>query len=310
MGDWRGRRLPVIRLWLHMSGTSDIEHKARPSWATRPQTQDRDYWDALEGGAGGMLDLYFAEESTNRPLVVFQHIQKTAGTSLRHLIFSNKGDSSFHPVPVDVKGHQTSAWHESHYASLGELRHRLVCAAGHTANYLVPLVVDRPVVAFTLVRDPVNWVMSRYYFFSRERAWSLEDVYGMRGNPMTKKLHTFSNAQAKSLLAPHHDTRSLPALGEHGDADLWSHRLFDLVDGLYVVGLQDRFLQSVELFGQHLGWANLYPAAVRVNWMRPREPGVELAHAIRRYNWLDEKLYRRTRAHFDSQGPGWEEPSS
>jgi hypothetical protein len=285
-----------------------------PAWVNSEQTKDDGYDEVLkleQTGAGHALDLYFDDRAEpGCPLVLFHHIRKTGGTSLRHLIYSNKGEASFEPVRLEripKRRNDLALWHESAYASLGGRRDRLVCVAGHTANYLLPLIGGRPVVALTLLRDPIERAMSRYDFVSKRRNRSLDDLDAIRSELPMKKLRALSNGQAESLLAAHYDTRSLPVLSEHRDADLWRRRLFELVDRLYLVGLQDHFLQSVELFGQKLGWSTLYPASVRVNWTRPREPlSPQLVDAFRQYHWLDEELYRRACERFDREGPSWE----
>jgi hypothetical protein len=279
-----------------------------PAWVNSEQTCDSEYldiWNRKGKGSGKQLDLYFDEGADlARPLVLFQHIQKTAGTSLRHLIYSNKGHASFELLRLHGKRDKDVA---AAYESLGPRRDRLVGAAGHAANYLVPLVGERPVVAVTLVRDPVDHAVSTYHFSRKEKNRTFEEHYGLGGKPPMPKGSTSFNRQAQSLLAPDYGIRSLPLLPSHRDADLWRDRLFELVDRLYIVGLQERFLHSVALFAEKLGWATLYPASVRINWARPRDPlAPDLVDAIRRYNWLDEELYRRTCERFDREGPSWD----
>jgi hypothetical protein len=283
---------------------------AAPRWVSSGRTRDDEYeelWAGKTKGPGHAVDLYFADPvDPASPLVVFQHIRKTGGTSLRHLIHSNRGASSYEILFAPTDPSRLGDWYRTAYDSLGSRPDHLVCAAGHSANYLIPFV-DRPVVALTIVRDPIEWAVSRYSFFGKERSWSLEDLYGISGHQPAKKLRKFSNAQATSLLAPHHDTTTLPTLSDHADAEHWRRRLFELVDRVYLVGLQERFLQSVELFAQRLGWSTLYPASTRINWVRTRESiDADLAEAIRRYNWLDEELYRRTLDWFEREGPDWE----
>jgi hypothetical protein len=61
-----------------------------------------------------------------------------------------------------------------------------------------------------------------------------------------------------------------------------------------VVGIQDRFADSVALFAREFGWTNVYDAEAKVNRLRPSLDDVpeETRELIRTYNWLDEELYR------------------
>jgi hypothetical protein len=282
-----------------------------PDWVVEAdQFEDPDYrelWERRDRAKGKLVELYFADHvDPEQPFVFFQHIRKTAGTSLRHLIYSNKGETSFEMLRLPGKrGREAGESHAELYRSLDR---PLVFAAGHTANFFAPLVEDRPVLGLTLLRRPIDHVVSTHYFLRRDEHTTLEDLYGVSGSGPAMK-STASNWQARSLLAPHYDTRSIPLLATDPDGDLWRGRLFDLVDRLYLVGLQDRFLHSVSLFAERLGWTKLYPASVRFSARRPREPvEPKLADAIRRYNWLDESLYERTRERFDREGPQWDEP--
>jgi hypothetical protein len=284
-----------------------------PAWVASAQTEDDEYMRLFTGrerGPGKPLDLYFeAAPDPGRPLVLFQHIRKTGGTALRNLIYSNRGSATLEIVRTSGKRpRQLAKIHEELYESLGERRDRLVCVAGHTANYLIPLVGSRPVRALTLLRDPVEHVASAHYFFRRDERSTLEERFGAGGGISAMKPGAF-NPQAQSLLEPHYDAALLPPVASDPGAELWRERLFEVVDRFYLVGLQDRFLHSLALFAEKLGWTTLYPASSRVNWTRPREPlGPDVEAAIRRLNWLDEELYRRTLERFDRDCPAWPEP--
>ena len=255
--------------------------------------------DRPAGSGSGGLDLYFGEPG--RPLLVFLHIPKTAGTALRDIIGANITDAKFEYVEIPrMKGDRSrlEAWYQDLLTSLGRRADTLVCAASHSAQYLLPAVSGREIRMFTLLREPVDRALSRYYFFAQEHV-GIDELYrtfeqAPRKNRVTRKEAEFVNGQSRRLLAPHFDTASMPRTSTGADADLWRERLFELVDDKYLVGIQDRFLDSVAVFAREFGWTKEYDAQAKVNRLRPSLEDVpdETRELIRTYNWLDEELYR------------------
>jgi hypothetical protein len=285
----------------------------------------------------GSLELFFAPvPQANHPVVVFQHIPKTAGTSFRALARDNyrslerRGDlTPPESIPTWTTERDRSEavrrWYGNVWASIGEDdRARLVFAASHSANFLLRLLRDRKVVRLTLVREPVDRALSRYFFrnpvaetvtigeFYRtalalsgsaaERGrvlakelgegWSEEQVIA-RGSFFSTLVPDLFNGQARSLLGPEYDLADLPCtLGPPVDASVWRKRLHGIAAD-YVLGLQDRFLEFAELASAPLGWTQVSSPSAKVN--RERIPAAELSaetrELIRECNWLDHELY-------------------
>jgi hypothetical protein len=181
-------------------------------------------------------------------------------------------------------------------------RRSLIYLASHEANFFQP-VVDRPAVLLSLVRQPVENVLSTYYF-KRRSFWRamrpLESIYarvshgpGLRDLSNKQK---FFNGQARSLLEPFYDTNSLQlTAGPSADADLWRERLFSLVDTTYLLGVSEYFDEFVALLARRLGWKKVFSPRVKANPDRPRaeELSPDLLRTVADYNWLDIELYDR-----------------
>ena len=247
------------------------------------------------------IDVYLADDVSRAPLLVFNHIQKTAGTSLRVVIHANHPDHEHlkERLPRDADYHE---WFGDLYARHGA---RLACVAGHHAGVLLQVVADRPVRGFVMLRDAVDRVLSRYHCVrghNEERGntlrWTLDGYFArLAAVPREVKYREkgICNGQARALLESHYDQTQLPLLAEEPDADLWRQRVFDLVERHYVVGSQARFDESVERFAKEFGWKHRTPSWVRRN--RKRSSATELSREtealVRRFNWLDEELHAR-----------------
>jgi hypothetical protein len=185
----------------------------------------------------------------------------------------------------------------------------------HSAGYLLP-ALDRPVEALVLVREPVDRVLSFYYYKRRrpdepegsgrkEDFFPLEQVYTATDEDRTRikrparleAWEQFFNWQSRALLSVFHDVSGLAYSGEPPpDADFWRGRLRRLVEEVFFAGVQDRFEEYAGQLCGRLGWRPFVPTS-KVNDARPptAQISAELLEAIRRFNWLDLELYELCR---------------
>jgi hypothetical protein len=242
------------------------------------------------------------------PLLVVYHIQKTAGTALREVVRTNlpPADVEITPDLRDLRYEPAELlrWYRDWYLALDDDRRaRLCCVMSHSAGYLLP-ALDRPAEALVLVREPVDRVLSFYHEkrrnFLRDRDPNtpfnlLEAVYSpptAKGPPQAWP--QFFNWQSRSLLSVFHDVSSLPATaGPSPDADAWRARLRELVDRVFLVGVQDRFPEYIDSLAGRLGWRDLFVPQSGVNRHRPplSEASAEVREQILEHNWLDAELY-------------------
>jgi hypothetical protein len=270
-------------------------------------------------GRSGAVEAFFRTDGESAPLLVVYHVQKTAGTSLRHVVRANLPPAETEMVSYLHKSARTApellAWHEQWYRSLdADRRGRLCCVMSHWAGYLLP-VLDRPVDALVLVREPVDRTLSYYWFKQRRRGPSrplepLDRLYELRGNRSDGERRPalwdqLCNWQSRALLSVFHDTSGLAhSAGPSADADLWRERLRDLVERVYLVGVQDRFAEYLDVLGQRYGWEVFEPRS-KVNPVRPgEEVPAGLRETIVAYNWLDVELYELCRRGVNAQPAG------
>ncbi len=251
------------------------------------------------------------------PLVVVYHIQKTAGTALRHVVRANLPPAELEITPelrkLRHRPDELLRWYAGWYGGLDAgRRERLCCVMSHLAGYLLP-ALDRPAETLVLVREPVDRTISYFHAKSRRRKpWksfrSLEEIYASdpaeRGD-RRESWEQYFNWQSRCLLSVFHDVSALPSsAGPSPDADVWRDRLRALVEDVYHVGVQDRFAEYVESLAQRFGWRPFVPQS-KVNPNRPAvsEVSAELRERIRAYNWLDAELYDLCRQAQESRRP-------
>jgi hypothetical protein len=278
-----------------------------------------------------LTEAYFAVQarSPGEPVLIFHHIQKTAGTALRRLIRSNLKGCEVHQGRVrrlrDRTADELASWYGDWYAGLGfESRARMRCVMGHSANFLLPFV-EAPTLTIAIVRDPVDRVISQYYFaranrgksveatgvpleswYKREHPATLGDVYRELGggtptdSEVARLYSRFFNGQARSLLHPHWDVDALGySHGPSADAARWRKRLFAVVDAHYLLGAHERVGSFADTIATRMGWKPTRIAQAKVNAARPllSELPNGMDARIRAFNWLDEELHRRIAAH-------------
>jgi hypothetical protein len=290
--------------------------------AVRKEYGDHRAWKAN-------FELYLAREPLppDEPVYVFQHTQKTGGTSVRALIYYNVSPTARYRALELEKGRTDyeEVYREAYYSDLtDEERSRLTWAISHQAGYLIPLI-ERPVFAVTIVREPVDRTISRLSFGRARTHWEkadalaklrsfyevgpLEDAevgapsYDVLIDEVNGLSAGYANPQSRWLLAPLYDVRTLPiTMGPPPKADMWRERLFTLLDETYdALLVQDRLDESVSLLAGRLDWPVTALPKMRENKDRPRleQVDAELHELICAYNWLDVELYRYAVARAD-----------
>jgi hypothetical protein len=239
-------------------------------------------------------------------LVVVYHIQKTAGTALRHVVRRNLGDAEVELLPglAELRHTRTELldWYAQWYGSLAaDQRARLRCVMSHLAGYLLP-ALDRPADALVLVREPVDRTLSYWHAKERRREGrkhmpSLEEIYAREPDrKKPERWEQFHNWQSRALLSVYHDVTELPLSARDPAADDWRAKLRDLIDRVYTVGVQDRFEEFVASLSERYGWVASTPRS-KVN--PNRRPASQLAPETREQilaaNWLDAELYEWVR---------------
>ncbi len=234
--------------------------------------------------------------------VAFVHIPKAGGSTLHSIL-----DRQYRPetdIRCDI---QKPGALDRMLALTPRQRAEALCIRGHMP-YGTHVYMDRPVRYITMLRDPVKRFISKYRNIVRnpQRALDLNFPAADVGD-----LETFVEAQIERN-AMNFQTRILAGYLDLADpvppfaplpADALDVALAHIEKDFAVVGVMERFDESLVLMKRELGWGNLNYARRNVGFRgpRPNQVPAALENRIRELNNLDVQLYRWALTQLDRQ---------
>ena len=234
----------------------------------------------------------------SEPTVVFLHIGKTGGTTLRRVLRRQYPESEMMVVRARARPREETLADFAKLPEAERARPRLIL--GHTVFGLHELV-PRPSTYITLLRRPVSLVLSQYGFVRRtpgHRHHQAAQGMGLEEYLASGLAQEMNNSQTRALAGavevPYGENP--PELLELAKRNVEEH--------FRVVGLTERFDESLVLFGLAFGWSRL--SYVRANVASKRVvPSPAWLAEIERLNALDLELYdwaeRRLQATIDGE---------
>jgi hypothetical protein len=256
------------------------------------------------------------QQGAERPVVLFLHIPKTAGLTFRHImnreygldrvayaeerIDTDRVRESLASIqgpgalPERRSGVEPNAAAIEAWSALGARTQARVSAIIGHFWFGLHEHIDRPARYLTFLRDPVDRVVSLHAFAVR---------YGLRADLRQYvedgRDAQIDNGQTRRLCGrlPERDIRFDPC-----DADVLA-RAMQHLHRLTVVGLTERFDESVLLAARTLGWR--FPAhdVHNVTRRRPRldEIPADVRARIEEHNRFDAALYEEGRRMFEER---------
>lgn len=235
--------------------------------------------------------------SLQQPTVIFLHLGKTAGSTLRQIISRNYG------APDTLKaGRQGLPREETleDFARIPDSRRasaRLVF--GHTV-FGIHELLPKPSTYITLLRDPFKLVLSQYRFVRRQPHHRFHQIVSSRQMSLADYIRSgismeMDNGQTRAIAG---DT-STP-FGQCTEDML--QRAQQNIDAFFsVAGLTERFDETLILLREVLGWSHLsyLPANVSPDRMSLEDLPQDTVRLIEEHMALDRELYSFVRRRFD-----------
>lgn len=223
---------------------------------------------------------------TNDKTLIFLHISKTAGTSIRYVLRKNYPRREiFHVIDMSAA---------RFYFALLDLRsrhRRFGCVMGHF-GYGVHRFVHHDCQYFTMLRDPVKRMISKYHFTLRKkgdpRNWLAQARQIGLEEFIEGRQHI--NRQTRALAAVDGRFHTGNPGDEIGHADL-ARAKANLVNGISVVGIAELFDESMVLFQKAFGWADIRYVRSNVSPTKESDIPDQVIERIRKINHFDCELY-------------------
>ena len=229
--------------------------------------------------------------------VIFLHLPKTAGTTLHRILDREYPGSAVFTIGVDAHA-DIEQFYELPEAELEQVQ----LLRGHMP---FGLHEHLPQAAryFTMLRDPIERVISNYYYIRRSPEHYLYPTLQATGWDLAALLHSqlpvmLDNGQTRLLSGVWGDV----GYGKMDESHLALAQRH-LRDYFAVVGLQEQFDSSLLLMQKAFGWRRIEYQKRNVTRNRPAQEtlSAETLAAIREANLLDLQLYEYARQLFRRQ---------
>lgn len=232
--------------------------------------------------------------------VIFLHIPKTAGVTLKLIINRQFHETEIFRIYGDELILQEAGDTLNEVDEKTRMTFKLIY--GHF-QYGLHKHLKQTVSYFTFLRDPIERVISQYYYVKRDRDHLLHDKVHNHNMSLDEYLISgitteVNNGQTRLISGEDHlhaYGKCTPGLLELAKKNIQSH--------FSVVGFLERFDESIILLKLHYGWKNMQYFVRNVS--KNRQPRSEFSKAtiaiIEKYNELDFELYEFAKNIFDAK---------
>jgi len=228
-----------------------------------------------------------ASAAATTPVVIFLHAPKTGGTTLVRILERQYGSDSVLNLYDSSYGDELAA-----YPS--EEIDRIRAIVGHF-YFGVHAFIPRPAVYVTLLRDPVDRVISHYHFVRRSPGHYLHTTaneFSLGEFVVACGADEPNNDQTR-LLAGRYQAEGTPPNAD----DMLAAARRNLREHVAVVGMTEEFDRSLLLMRRTFGWGRPFYVRENVSKKPSRREVIspETRRVIENYNALDVDLYEEAR---------------
>jgi hypothetical protein len=229
--------------------------------------------------------------------IIFLHLPKTAGTTLTKIL-----EQQYPAEQIYSIGALAQDGIRKFKRMSVEERRRFRLVIGHL-NYGLHQFVPGLSTYFTILREPVDRVISYYYYVRRSPEHYLHEF----SNTENMELKTYLESKV-SIMMDNFQVRLISGVwNEYPFGECPAHILKlakrNLSQEFKVIGLTEEFDKTLLLLKQAFGWSRLQYTRQNVTGRRPMKQDLppDTLQAIASANQLDIELYRYARALFQEQ---------
>jgi len=226
-----------------------------------------------------------------KPLLFFVHIPKTAGTTLGGILVQHYGRDRVFACHPDrsIVGYTA----EDFLSFPAEKRNKFQLVRGHF-GYGLHEDYQEPYKYITILRDPVDRVISHYYYVLKRTDHYLHkkvtsENISLKDYVTSGMTGEMDNGQLRMLTGPK---------GYYAKFGTCTPELLELAkenlrNDFLVVGISERFDETLLVLREVLGVYTPFYLNLKVNNKRPKREKIseDVVAAIREHNQLDEELY-------------------
>lgn len=233
-------------------------------------------------------------QSSKEKTVIFVHIPKTGGTTFDKLIkrqYESKSLFLFTKVEESL----------ARFRQLNEDEKREIKFIQGHMRYGLHKEFPQPCTYMTILREPIERVISLYYYVLRTPENPAHDQ--VKSKNMSLKEYVSSGIAS---LVNNNQTRFLcttESVGSYGQCspEMLESAQKNLRDNFAAVGLTERYNETLILLKRTFNWKNPYYVKVNVTKNRPLKEDVDkdTIKLIEKYNELDIELYKYGEERFE-----------
>lgn len=237
------------------------------------------------------------KETGKDQIVIFVHLPKTAGTTLRYIIERNFDKKTI--FTIDGKDSQKSINLFNSLGSSDKASFSLI--EGHLEFGAIKYLPHKKIKYITFVRDPVERVLSYYSYIlsdSYRRPWA------KNAESMSLKNYLLSRQDGS---IDNHQTRWIAGnvKWEYGacNEEALERAKNNIINHFHFVGITEQFDRSILLMSKLLGWRTPYYKKLNITKKRITQGtiGDEEKSLIMEENKFDVQLYKFIQSRFEQQ---------
>ena len=236
------------------------------------------------------------------PGIIFMHVPRTGGLTLRRFLTRRYGRAAFphsdgdaHPIALMGALPQPDRGGNERYlealSALPEERRAVVRVYIGHFTYGIHQQLPEPSTYFTVLRDPIDRTLSAYNWH-RVGRWSESSLREFLTHPLTVGDQQTRRIAGGEWARGSSDTNGMLEVAKQ-----------HLVDDFAVVGLKERWEETLLVLADTFGWPRPYYHTYNELPGRPVREGVpdDVVEILGELNRIDYELYRFATSRFDEQ---------